>query len=181
MRFTPARLQDAVVIDLERREDSRGYFARSFCEAEFAAAGLETRYVQANSAGTRRRGTIRGLHYQRPPHEEVKVIRCTRGAIFDVLVDLRPESSTFGQWQWFEIDSGGGRMIYVPRGFAHGYQALVDETEVFYLVSHPYTPGAESGLHYLDPAFGIHWPLPVTEISDKDRAWPRFQVTSEPE
>jgi len=178
--FTPARLQGVFVIDLERREDDRGYFARTFCEAEFAAAGLETRFVQANSAGTRRRGTVRGLHYQRSPHEEVKVIRCTRGEIYDVLVDLRPESSTFGQWQGFEIDAVEGRMIYVPRGFAHGYQALADDVEVFYLVSHPYTPGAESGLHFGDPAFGIDWPLPVTEISDKDRAWPPFRQRPEP-
>jgi dTDP-4-dehydrorhamnose 3,5-epimerase len=178
MRFTQARLQDAMVIDLERREDSRGYFARAFCEAEFAAAGLETRFVQANAAGTLRKGTIRGLHYQLPPHEEVKVIRCTRGAIYDVLVDLRPESSSYGRWQGFEIDATSGRMIYVPRGFAHGYQTLEPDTEVFYLVSHAYTPGAESGLCYNDPAFGIVWPLPVSEISVKDRTWPPFRELS---
>jgi dTDP-4-dehydrorhamnose 3,5-epimerase len=175
MRFSTTLLQNAMVIDLERREDSRGYFARVFCEDEFAEAGLETRFVQANSAGTRRRGTIRGLHYQRPPHEEVKVIRCTRGAIFDVLVDLRAESSTYGQWQGFEIDAASGRMIYVPRGFAHGYQTLSDDAEVFYLVSHAYTPGAESGICYDDQAFGITWPLPASEISDKDRAWPPYR------
>ena len=179
MRFAPITLEEARVIDLDRREDSRGFFARAYCEAEFSAAGLETRFVQANLAGTRHRGTIRGLHYQREPHGEVKLIRCTRGAIFDVLVDLRTESPTFGQWEGFEVDAAFGRMSSVPRGFAHGYQALADDTEVYYLVSHPYTPGAESGIRYDDPSFRIAWPLPVGEISDKDRAWPLFRASAE--
>ncbi len=176
MRFTPTRLKDAVLIDLEKREDSRGFFARAFCEAEFAAAGLTTRFVQGNCAASKLAGTLRGLHYQVPPHAEVKLIRCTRGAIYDVIIDLRPDSPTFGRWEGFEIDAATGRMIYVPAAFAHGYQTLVDDTEVFYLVSHPYTPGAESGVHHRDPAFGITWPLPVTTVSDKDRTWPPFRL-----
>jgi dTDP-4-dehydrorhamnose 3,5-epimerase len=178
MRFTPTRLKDAVLIDLEKREDSRGFFARAFCEAEFAAAGLTTRFVQGNCAGSKRAGTLRGLHYQVPPHAEAKLIRCTRGAIYDVLLDLRPDSPTYGRWQGFEIDAAAGRMVYVPVGFAHGYQTLVDDTEVFYLVSHPYTPGAESGVHHGDPEFGITWPLPVTEVSEKDQTWPPFRLLS---
>jgi dTDP-4-dehydrorhamnose 3,5-epimerase len=176
MRFTPTRLKDAVLIDLEKREDSRGFFARVFCEAEFAAAGLTTRFVQGNCAGSKRAGTLRGLHYQVPPHAEAKLIRCTRGAIYDVLLDLRPDSPTYGRWQGFEIDAAAGRMVYVPEGFAHGYQTLIDDTEVFYLVSHPYTAGAESGVHHGDPEFGITWPLPVTEVSEKDRTWPLFRL-----
>ena len=172
MRFGPTRLRGAVLIELERRADDRGFFARTFCEAEFAAAGLETRFVQANASGNPRAGTLRGLHYQVPPYAEVKVVRCTRGAVFDVIVDLRPESPTYRQWQGLELTAAEGTMLYVPGGFAHGYQTLVDDTEVAYQVSQPYTPGAEAGIRYDDPALSIAWPLAVSAISGKDREWP---------
>jgi len=172
MRFVATRLQDAVLIEIEKRTDERGFFARTFCETEFAAAGLESRLVQANASGNPRAGTLRGLHYQLAPHAEVKLVRCTRGAIHDVIVDLRPGSGTYLQWQGFELDAASGAMLYVPKGFAHGYQTLVDETEVSYQVSHAYTPGAEAGIRYDDPAFSISWPLTPSVISSKDLGWP---------
>jgi dTDP-4-dehydrorhamnose 3,5-epimerase len=175
MRFQPTELADAVLIDLDKRTDERGYFARIFCEDEFARAGLETRYVQANTSANPRAGTLRGLHYQISPHAEVKVVRCTRGAVFDVIVDLRPQSPSFRRWQGFELDAASGRTLYVPKGFAHGYQALVDDSEVSYLVSYPYTPGAESGIRHDDPALGIDWPLGVSVISEKDAGWPPYR------
>lgn len=175
MRFQPTELADAVLIELEKRADARGFFARTFCEAEFAEAGLQTRFVQANASGNPRAGTLRGLHYQVKPHAEVKVIRCTRGAIFDVIVDLRPGSPTYRRWQGFELSAAAGTMLYIPEGFAHGYQTLCDDTEVAYQVSAPYAPGAEAGLRHDDPAFAIAWPLPVSAISDKDASWPDFE------
>lgn len=178
MRFIPTTLKDATLIELDKREDDRGYFARSFCEEEFRAAGLPTRFVQANSAGTRLAGTLRGLHYQLPPHAEAKLVRCTGGAVYDVIIDLRPDSPTHGRWEGFELDAASGRMLLVPEGFAHGYQTLADNTEVFYLVSHPYAPGAEAGIRFDDPAFGVEWPLPVTSVSEKDRNWPDYQPPS---
>ena len=171
MRFQPTSLRDAVLIDLDKRADPRGWFARTFCEEEFAAAGLETRFVQHNASTNPKAGTLRGMHFQNAPHAEVKVVRCTRGALFDAIVDLRPESPTYGKWEGFELSAANGRMLYVPEGFGHGYQTLEDETEASYLVSYPYTPGAEGGLRYDDPAFGIRWPRPVAMISDKDAAW----------
>lgn len=174
MRFHPTDLADAVLIELEKRGDERGFFARTFCEKEFAQAGLVTRFVQANASANPKAGTLRGLHYQVAPHAEVKVIRCTRGAIFDVIVDLRPDSSSYRRWQGFELTAAEGTMLYIPEGFAHGYQTLVDDTEVAYQVSAPYAPGAEAGIRHDDPAFGISWPMPVTAISEKDASWPDF-------
>jgi dTDP-4-dehydrorhamnose 3,5-epimerase len=174
MRFLPTELAGAVLIEPERREDARGFFARTFCEEEFAAAGLVTRYVQANAAGNRRAGTLRGLHYQVAPHAEVKVVRCTRGAVFDVILDLRPDSPSFRRWQGFELSAENGAMLYVPEGFAHGYQTLADDTELAYQVSRAYAPGAERGIRHDDPAFAISWPRPVAIISEKDAAWPDF-------
>jgi dTDP-4-dehydrorhamnose 3,5-epimerase len=174
MRFTPTTLKDAVLIDLDKREDPRGWFARIFCEEEFAAAGLETRFVQSNASANPKAGTLRGMHYQHAPHAEVKVIRCTRGAIWDAIIDLRPDSPTRGRWEGFELTVDNGRMLYVPEGFAHGFLSLEDASEVSYLVSYPYTPGAEGGLRYDDPAFGIAWPRPAAVISDKDAAWPPY-------
>jgi dTDP-4-dehydrorhamnose 3,5-epimerase len=174
MRFVSADLEGAFLIEPERRADDRGFFARTFCEAEFAAAGLVTRYVQANVSGNPRAGTLRGLHYQVAPHAEVKLVRCTRGAIFDVILDLRPRSPSYRRWQGFELTAEAGTLLYVPEGFAHGYQTLRDDTEVAYQVSRAYAPGAERGLRHDDPAFGIRWPLPVTAISEKDAAWPDF-------
>lgn len=171
MKFTKTSLNDAVLIDLEKRGDDRGYFARTMCTEEFATAGLETRYVQANHSHNVVKGTLRGMHYQTEPHGEVKVVRCVHGAIHDVIIDMRPGSPTEGRWEGFDLDAETGRMLYVPAGFAHGFQTLTDDADVAYQVSHPYTPGAEAGVRYDDPAFGIKWPLPVSTISDKDAAW----------
>jgi dTDP-4-dehydrorhamnose 3,5-epimerase len=170
--FHNTTLTDARLIELEPRGDDRGFFARTFCEREFAAQGLETRFVQANHSRNARRGTLRGMHFQRSPHGEVKVIRVVRGAILDVIVDLRRGSPSYGRWEGFELTADNGRMLYVPVGFAHGFQTLEDGTDVAYMASHPYTPGAEGGVRWNDPAFGIAWPLPVSTMSEKDAAWP---------
>ncbi|HEX2111114.1 MAG TPA: dTDP-4-dehydrorhamnose 3,5-epimerase [Gaiellaceae bacterium] len=175
MIFTETDLKDAFVVDLERREDERGFFARAWCANEFADAGLSTRLVQCNVSFNRYRGTLRGMHYQVAPHAEVKLVRCTRGAIYDVIIDLRPESPTYKQWEGFELSAGNGRALYVPEGFAHGYQTLTDEVETFYQVSEFYAPGAERGVRWNDPAFGVEWPLPDDPImSEKDKTWPDF-------
>ena len=172
MIITDTRLKDAKLIDLERRGDERGYFARTFCRDEFAAAGLPTEYVQQNMSYSASKGTLRGLHWQREPYGEDKLIRCTRGAIFDVIIDLRPESESFMKWQGFEIDAQNMKQVLVPKGFAHGFQTLSADVEVSYLVSRAYTPGAEGGMRWDDPILSIDWPLTPTEVSDKDRNWP---------
>lgn len=172
MKFSKTSLNDAMLIELEKRGDDRGYFARTFCAQEFGAAGLETVFVQANQSHNATKGTLRGMHYQLPPHGEVKLVRCVRGAIHDVIVDLRAGSPSWGKWEGFDLDAREGRMLYVPAGFAHGFQTLEDDTDVAYQVSYPYTPGAEAGLRWDDPTLGIDWPLPVGAISDKDAAWP---------
>lgn len=180
MKFTPTDLKDAVLIELDKRTDDRGWFARVFCEEEFAAAGLETRFVQANASANPRAGTLRGMHYQKAPHAEIKVIRCTRGAIHDVIIDLRTDSPTHGRWQGFELSAANGRMLYVPEGFAHGYMTLQDDTEAAYLVSQPYMPGAEDGLRHDDPAFGIRWPRAAAVVSQKDAGWPDYTPAPQP-
>lgn len=172
MLFSPTTLNDVMLIDLERRSDDRGYFARTMCRDEFAAHNLVADFVQANHSYNRKRGTLRGMHFQRAPHEEVKLVRCVRGAIFDVIIDLRPDSSTYLKWEGFELSAENGRTLYIPGGFAHGFQTLVDDVDVIYQVSHPYTPGAEGGVRYDDPKFGIVWPEPVSVISPRDTAWP---------
>lgn len=174
MLFTPAKLAGAYLIDLEKRADDRGFFARTWCRNEFRAQGLVEEFVQANVSYNRRKGTLRGMHYQLAPHEEVKLVRCTRGRIYDAIVDLRPGSPTYLQWIGVELSAANYRMLYVPAGFAHGFQTLEDETEVTYQVSAFYAPQAERGARYDDPAFGIQWPLPVEVISEKDRTWPDF-------
>jgi dTDP-4-dehydrorhamnose 3,5-epimerase len=175
MRFTPTSLQGAVVIDLEPIEDSRGFFARAWDERELAEHGLETRIAQCNVSFNKRKGTLRGMHLQNRPYEEVKLIRCVRGSIFDVIIDLRPESVSYKQWTGVELSARNRSMLYVPRGFAHGFQTLEEDTETFYMVSEFYVPGAEAGLRWNDPAFSIEWPLGgPSEISDKDRNWPDF-------
>jgi len=171
MLFSPTTLKDAMLIDIERREDERGYFARTMCREEFRAHGLAADFVQANHSYNRRRGTLRGMHFQRAPHEEIKLVRCVRGAIFDVIIDLRPDSPTYMRWEAFELTAENGRSLYVPSGFAHGFQTLVDHVDVIYQVSHPHTPSAEGGLRYDDPKFGIVWPEQVTVIAPKDLAW----------
>lgn len=172
MRFEKTKLPDAYIIELEKREDERGFFARTWDEKEFAEVGLENKVVQCNISFNRAKGTLRGMHLQRDPYAEVKLIRCIRGAIFDVIIDLRPESEVYKSWFGVELSAENRRTLYVPRGFAHGFQTLTDDTETFYMVSEFYTPEAEDGVRWDDPAFGIEWPLEPTEMSDKDRSWP---------
>src|SRR5690348_1241367 len=174
MIFAETRLKGAFIIDIERREDPRGFFARAFCQQEFAAHGLKPVIAQANIASNRRKGTIRGMHFQFPPAAETKFVRCTRGAIVDIIVDLRPESPTFFEHVAVELTEDNYRGIYVPERFAHGYQVLRDNTDTSYQVGEFYTPGAEGGLLYNDPHLHLEWPLPVTVISDKDQMWKRF-------
>lgn len=171
MIFRETALAGAFVIDLERREDDRGFFARAFCQEEFARHGLKTTIAQANVAFNRQRGTLRGMHFQYPPAAETKLVRCTRGAILDIIVDLRPESPTYLQHVAVELSEDNGRSLYVPERFAHGYQVLADRTETSYQVGEFYTPGAEGGLLYDDPRLALPWPLPVSVISEKDRTW----------
>jgi len=171
MLFTETKLKGAYIIDIEKLEDTRGFFARGWCQKEFEAYGLMTHVVQANISFNKQRGTLRGMHYQVAPHAEAKVMRCTRGAIYDVIIDLRPDSPTYKQWMGVELTGDNYSMLYVPEGFAHGFQTLEDNTEVIYQVSEFYTPGAERGVRYDDPTFGITWPQAVRVISDKDKSW----------
>jgi dTDP-4-dehydrorhamnose 3,5-epimerase len=174
MIFTETKLKGAFTIDIERREDSRGFFARAFCQHEFEAHGLKPMIAQANVAFNNSKGTLRGMHFQFPPAAETKLVRCTRGAILDIIVDLRPESPTFLQHIAVELSEDNYRALYVPERFAHGYQVLRDKTETSYQVGEFYTPGSEGGLLYNDPRLGLEWPLPVAVISDKDQAWKSF-------
>jgi dTDP-4-dehydrorhamnose 3,5-epimerase len=175
--FTPTRLKDAVIIDVERRGDERGFLARTYCEKEFADHGLVTRFVQASTIYSPKRHTLRGLHYQEAPHGEVKLVRCTRGAAHVTIVDLRPESSSYRQWLSVELSAENGRLLYVPKGFAQGYQTLVDDTEVAYQMSHEYVRHAATGVRWDDPAFAIEWPpAPRRIISERDLAWPDHRV-----
>jgi len=171
MIFRETPLRGAYVIELERYGDERGHFARAWCREEFARHGLCTEFVQSNVSVNPVRGTLRGLHFQAPPHGEVKMIRCVRGAVYDVAVDLRPDSPSYGKWFGVELKADNYLMNYVPAGFAHGFQTLVDDSEVDYLVSAFYSPGASTGVRYDDPAFAIDWKLPVTRISERDRTW----------
>ena len=174
MEFHPLAVQGACVVVPEPKGDDRGFFARIFCSETFADAGLADRFVQANNSLTRWRGTLRGLHYQLPPHEEAKLIRCIAGALYDVVLDMRPASATFGVWDAARIDAENRRQVYVPAGCAHGFMSLSDETEVLYFVSAAYAPDHERGVRWDDPRFGIAWPGEPAVISDKDRAHPNF-------
>lgn len=174
MKFTKTHLEGAWLIDAEPFRDSRGLFARVFCEQEFGARGLETRFVQHSASQSVERGTLRGMHFQTPPHAEVKLVRCLKGAILDVVIDLNPGSPTYQQWGAFELSAENMRQLYIPKGFAHGFQTLQDNCEIGYLISAFYEPSASTGVRWNDPAFGIEWPLPVSVISDKDKAWPDF-------
>ena len=167
--FTQTKLERAFVIDLDRKEDSRGYFARAFCQDEFKAHGLKPVIAQGNIAYNRRKGTIRGMHFQYPPAAETKLVRCVRGAILDIIVDLRPDSPTYLQHVAVELTEDNQRALYVPERFAHGYQVLLDDTYTSYSVGEFYTPNSEGGLMYDDPRLGLEWPQPVTVISDKDQ------------
>ena len=175
MIFTETELPGAFVIDLEEKPDERGFFARTFDRTEFEAHGLKPDVAQCNVSTNHRAGTLRGMHYQIEPATETKLIRCTSGAILDVIIDMRPESTTYLRHFAVELTAENHRALYVPGMFAHGYQALTDGAEVTYQVGEFYTPGYERGLRHDDPAFGIAWPLPVSVISEKDASWPLFQ------
>ena len=171
MIFTETKLKGAFIIEIERREDSRGFFARAFCQREFADHGLKPVIAQANIAFNKTKGTLRGMHFQYPPAAETKLVRCTRGAILDIIVDLRPESPTYLRHIAVELTADNYRALYVPERFGHGYQVLEDRTETSYQVGEFYTPGSEGGLLYNDPRLGLKWPLPVGDMSPKDAAW----------
>jgi dTDP-4-dehydrorhamnose 3,5-epimerase len=171
MRFTETKLQGAFIIELEERSDSRGFFARTFCAREFEEHGLKPAVVQCNMSYNHKKGTMRGMHYQIAPATEAKLVRCTRGAVYDAIVDLRPDSPTYLEYIGVELSADNRKAMYVPEMFAHGYLTLTDGAEVFYQVSEFYTPGTERGLRYNDPALKIEWPVAIEVISDKDAAW----------
>ena len=171
MIFIETELAGAFIVELVPHEDNRGFFARLFCQKEFAAHGLKPLVVQANIGANRARGTLRGMHFQFPPAAETKYVRCVRGAVLDVIVDLRPESPTYLRHVAVELSATNQRGVYVPERFAHGYQTLEDDTDTIYMVGEFYTPGVEGGLRHDDPALGLSWPLPVEVISEKDRSW----------
>lgn len=174
MIFTPTKLQGAFIIDLEKRTDDRGFFARTFCQNEFAQNNLETNFVQGNTSLSLKKGTLRGMHFQKAPYGEDKLVKCTKGALYDVIIDLRKNSPTFKQWLGVELTENNHRMLFVPKGFAHGFVTLEDNTEANYLVSQFYTPAADSGVRFNDPAFGIEWPIEITTASEKDKNHPDF-------
>lgn len=174
MIFTETKLEGAYIIDLDRKEDNRGFFARAFCQKEFEAHGLKTVIAQANLAFNYKRGTLRGMHFQYPPAAETKLVRCTRGAILDIIIDLRPESATYLQNIAVELNEANHRALYVPERFAHGYQTLADSTETSYQVGEFYAPNCEGGLLYNDPRLELMWPLHVTAISEKDQKFGRL-------
>ena len=175
MIFHETELNDAYIIDLDKLEDERGFFARAFCMDEFSEQGIKFEVAQANTSYNRFAKTLRGMHYQKDPHGEAKLVRCTRGAIYDAIIDVRPGSSTYMQWIGVELSDQNYRMLYVPEGFAHGFITLEDETEVSYQVSEFYTPGAEKGIRWNDPSFNVEWPAEPNIISEKDKAWPDFK------
>ncbi len=175
MKFVEAPLAGAFLIEPEPRADARGFFARAFCRREFEARGLNPDVAQCNISFNPRKGTLRGMHFQLPPHQEAKLVRCLRGAIHDVIVDLRPDSPTFKRWFGARLDDDNRAMLYVPGGFAHGYITLADNCEVFYQVSEFYHPESERGVRWNDPAFAIQWPLEPLLLSDKDRGYPDFR------
>jgi len=176
MKFTETKLKGAYIIELERLEDERGYFARAWCQREFLNNGLDAALVQCNVSYNPKRGTVRGMHYQDPPYAETKLVRCTRGAIYDVIVDLRPDSQTFLQWTASELTPDNGKMMYVPKGFAHGFQTLEAHSMVFYQVSEFYAPEHCRGVRWNDPQLNISWPHEVGVISPQDQRWGDLSV-----
>lgn len=174
MIFHETDLKGAFILDIEKIEDHRGFFARGWCQKEFEAHHLVSRVKQANISYNKTKGTLRGMHYQVSPYEETKLVRCTKGAIYDVIIDLRPASPTYAQWIGVELAAGNYKMLYVPENFAHGFITLKDDTEVTYQVSQFYTPGSERGIRWDDPAFSIEWPIEVQVVSDKDKNWPDY-------
>lgn len=172
MRFVETPLAGAYVLELERLEDERGFFARTWCAEELATRGLESRIAQCNLSSNRRRGTLRGMHYQAAPHQEAKIVRCIRGAIYDVIVDLRHGSPTMRRWTSLELTADNRRALYVPKDFAHGFQTLTDDVEVFYEMSTPYASGFVRGVRWSDPALAIEWPIDDPILSERDRSYP---------
>ena len=172
MNFVETPIEGVLVIEPARREDDRGWFARTYCRETFAARGLNTDWPQCNASFNRRRGTLRGMHWQADPHGEIKLVRCPLGAAFDVTVDLRPESATYGTWFGVEISAANGRMVYMPLGIAHGFQTLADDTEIYYQMGTDYVPGAERGIRWDDPAVAIDWPLDRPILSPRDAVLP---------
>jgi dTDP-4-dehydrorhamnose 3,5-epimerase len=175
MIFKETALKGAFVIEPERLEDERGFFARTWCQHEFEAHGLNPRLAQCNISFSPRHGTLRGMHYQTPPHAEAKLVRCTMGAIYDVIIDLRPESPTFKQHLGVLLTAESRTMLYIPEGFAHGFLTVANNTEIFYQISEFYAPAAARGVRWNDPAFGIQWPAEVQVISERDRAYADFK------
>ncbi len=180
MTFTPTIFADAWLLDPHRFEDERGFFARTWCRRDFEQRGLEAAVAQCSIAFNHRRGTLRGMHFQAPPHEEVKLVRCTMGAIYDVILDLRPDSPTYLKHQGFELSAENRRQLYIPRGFAHGYLTLSDRAEVAYQMSQFYHPDAGRGVRWNDPAFAIHWPAPVNVINQRDADYPDYKPSAAP-
>ena len=179
MRFVPTPIPGVHVVELERHEDERGFFARAWSGEELAAAGLNGALAQCSLSRNVAVGTLRGMHFQRPPHEEAKLVRCTRGAIYDVAVDLRPDSPTHTEWFGVELDAESGLALYIPEGCAHGFQALEADSDVFYAISAPYAPDAAAGVRWDDPAFGIIWPDAAERvINERDRSWPDYSFPS---
>jgi len=177
MNIVETSVQGAFLIEPEKMTDDRGYFMRAYCTRELQEAGIKMPVAQANLAGSRHKGTLRGMHYQVAPHEEGKLVRCTRGSLFDVVLDIRADSSSYGQWYGTELTASNHNMLYVPPGCAHGYLTLEKNVEAYYLVSEYYSPGAEQGIRWNDPGFSIDWPVKDHLVmSDKDQAWPDFTV-----
>ena len=175
MKFTETKLGGVFVVELEALEDERGFFARSWCAREFEAQGLQRHFVQSNISFNKKKGTLRGMHYQADPRQEVKLVRCTRGAIYDVVIDLRPDSPTFTKWISITLTEDNHMSAYIPEGFAHGFQSLEDCTEVFYQMSEFFAPECARGVRWNDPAFGIKWPPGERTISKKDQEYPDFK------
>jgi dTDP-4-dehydrorhamnose 3,5-epimerase len=176
MIFAETTLKGAFLVELERREDARGFFARTWCQREFEAHGVNTRWVQCNISFNKRKGTLRGMHYQAAPHAEAKLVRCTRGAVYDVILDLRRDSPTFKQWLAVKLTADNRRMLFIPEGFAHGFQTLADDTEVFYQMSEFFAPQYAKGVRWNDPSFDIAWPADERTMSKRDRNYPDFPL-----
>ena len=176
MEFTETKLKGAFLVRLKKIEDNRGFFARGWCHEEFKAHGMNPNMLQLNVGFSHKKGTLRGMHYQEAPHAEVKFVRCTRGAIYDVIIDLRRKSPTHGQWFGAELTQDNGTMLYAPEGFAHGYQTLTDDADMYYMTTAMFARDSAKGVRSNDPAFGIQWPLPVSVISDPDQKWPDYRT-----
>ncbi|MDZ4787299.1 MAG: dTDP-4-dehydrorhamnose 3,5-epimerase [bacterium] len=177
MIFTKTKLEGAYIIDIEKHEDERGIFARTFCVDGFKKHGLESKFVQANLSFNYKKGTLRGMHFQKSPYEEDKLVRCTKGSLFDVIIDLRRDSPTYKQWVGVELTEENRRALFIPKGFAHGYITLEDSTEINYMVTQVYTPDADTGVRYNDQLFAIEWPIEPVVISKKDANHPKFEET----